>query len=545
MRLAYAAYLLLLLALTELGALWSGLDLRLLPKLLYYQTALPGLHQPDPDPELVYRLRSQGRALDGGLVFTTNTLGLRGPERGPTKPAGVVRVACLGGSNTFGAAVRDDQTYPALLEKTLNARFRGHFEVWNAGLCASVLGQNVAQAEELLARHDPDVLIFQRLNTGRRAFLPGQDYRPAFRKDPDLWLENIRFLPFAGQAWGPALLRRCALWRALVVGLNHLTALPVNNPRFNSDEPNQRKFLEFWRRRRGSLPILVLESCGSPPLSAPGWPDDVAVLDLGDRKALPELPYREYLFSHPPACGYRWYAAVLARRLAQALPGTFRRGPGPLPEDETCRTERDLLPGSSPGRAIEVAGENERARGLLAAMARQAGGDAGLWTAYADAAAAGRQPDEARAALSHAEALQPSGEVLWAVAEVHAALGEHADALRALTALTARPPVPARYWVSRAAAAARCGRPAEARRALSQAARPGAADLARMAGVYLELHEESRAAELLGRLRPSAAQPALACAEAAARAGLRARALRCLAEATATSPQAQAFGRSE
>lgn len=441
-RLVYAAYLLLLAALTELGVKGIGLDLLLMPKLLFYQTALPGLHEPDPDPERLYRLRpnAQDRAAD--LVFRTNSLGFRGPERGAAKPAGVVRVVCLGGSNTFGAKVNDDQTYPAFLESALNARFRGRFEVWNAGLSAAVMRQNVAQAEDILARYDPDVLIFQSLNAGRRAFLPGQDFGPAFREDPELWLENLRFVPFASRAWGRALLRGSALWRVLVVGLNHVQAFPANNTAYASDEPNRRKFMEFWRRRHTRLPIVVMDNSGSEP----AWPDGVAVLRLFDRKALPAVPYREYLFIHPPACAYRWYAAVIARHLAEALPATFRPIPGPLPRGETCRAEgRGRSGGRSSVMVGELRSENERARGLLAAWARQSGSDAGLSAAYADAAAACLRPAE-NPRPSPSKAAGPGLELRHRAALDRQRLQDYPAALALLEGLIRQEPGAARYW---------------------------------------------------------------------------------------------------
>ncbi|MDD5629408.1 MAG: hypothetical protein PHU21_10115 [Elusimicrobia bacterium] len=375
-RLAYAAFLLLLVGAAELAVRLGGLDLRLLPPLLFYQEALPSLHEPDPDPWILYRLRPGARAELRGRAYTTNSLGFRDPERSAAKPAGVTRVVCLGGSNTFGAAVPDGQTYPAQLEKALNADFQGRFEVWNAGLSASVPGQNAELAEEILQRYDPDVLIFQKNNAGRRAFLPGQDYRSAFRKDPGLWIENLRCLPAPDRAWG-RVLARGALWRAAAAALSRSQRMPVLNPRYASDEPNRLRFQAFWQRHRAELPIFLMDNSGQE-----GGDWGAPELGLFERDSLPEVPCREYLYIHPPACAYRWYAQAMAWKLSLALPGKFRPKPGWKPARDTCRKAPE--PGFEP-----LASEDQRARAILARWAEGAPADAGLRKALSNAACSG------------------------------------------------------------------------------------------------------------------------------------------------------------
>jgi len=79
---------------------------------------------------------------------TTNSLGFRGKEVSPQKPEGVFRIFCLGDSITFGHAVADSESYPAVLERLLNERAEGkqRFEVINAG----VMGYRVFQMLGLL-----------------------------------------------------------------------------------------------------------------------------------------------------------------------------------------------------------------------------------------------------------------------------------------------------------------------------------------------------------------------------------------------------------
>lgn len=65
----------------------------------------------------------------------TNALGHRGPDLAPVKPADGYRVACLGGSTTFGfGASSDAATWPAALQARLQAAAGGRaVEVLNAG----------------------------------------------------------------------------------------------------------------------------------------------------------------------------------------------------------------------------------------------------------------------------------------------------------------------------------------------------------------------------------------------------------------------------
>ncbi len=62
-----------------------------------------------------------------------NSLGLRGPERGYERPAGVRRVLLLGDSFTEGYYANDADTVRGVLEERLNARGCGRWEAINGG----------------------------------------------------------------------------------------------------------------------------------------------------------------------------------------------------------------------------------------------------------------------------------------------------------------------------------------------------------------------------------------------------------------------------
>jgi lysophospholipase L1-like esterase len=66
--------------------------------------------------------------------YTTNSLGYRGPEFTPEKPADTYRILMLGDSITFGWGVEDNQTFSHLLAQQLNQESQGKkIEIINAG----------------------------------------------------------------------------------------------------------------------------------------------------------------------------------------------------------------------------------------------------------------------------------------------------------------------------------------------------------------------------------------------------------------------------
>lgn len=96
------------------------------------------LHRPDPycgyrmHPGLEY----EQVGYQGTISIVTNELGHRTPSLATPKPAGVYRIACLGGSTTFGFGARtNDAAYPAALQRRLGElRPELRAEVFNAGV---------------------------------------------------------------------------------------------------------------------------------------------------------------------------------------------------------------------------------------------------------------------------------------------------------------------------------------------------------------------------------------------------------------------------
>src|SRR5262245_14298331 len=66
--------------------------------------------------------------------ISLNEDGFRSQPAAAAKRPGVLRVACIGDSWTFGMNVDQDQTYPARLETLLRQRAAGEVEVMNFGV---------------------------------------------------------------------------------------------------------------------------------------------------------------------------------------------------------------------------------------------------------------------------------------------------------------------------------------------------------------------------------------------------------------------------
>jgi lysophospholipase L1-like esterase len=96
---------------------------------------------------------------------STNSLGFRGAEIAHEKPPGTYRIACLGGSTTWGTgASSDETTWPAVLEQQLNAALGpdgpyDHIEVINAGVSGYTLMESFINRKMRILPLDPHLVI--------------------------------------------------------------------------------------------------------------------------------------------------------------------------------------------------------------------------------------------------------------------------------------------------------------------------------------------------------------------------------------------------
>ncbi len=246
--LATGLSLLFLFIFLELVVLITRIDLMLLRHNLFYSTSDPEVYQQRADPHLLYAPRP-GAQYESTLsihpleqinkakrIVNINAHGFRSPSWPKKKAEGVFRIFFFGGSNTYGLSVSDEQTYPWQLQKLLDQKSPGKYEIWNGGITASVLSQKIAYAEYAIQNFEPDLIIIQDfINVGRRPFLSSSNEVPpfdrayladVFSQDPDLYLENIPFVS-ADSPWilqlHDGLLPRWGGYRLMQITWNFLT----------------------------------------------------------------------------------------------------------------------------------------------------------------------------------------------------------------------------------------------------------------------------------------------------------------------------------
>ena len=146
---------------------------------------LATLYAPHPYLPIVLKPGSDYR--DNDTSGRINSLGMRGPERTASKPAGTLRIICVGGSTTFGAGIQgDEKTYPARLEAFLReARPEVAVEVWNAGVPGYTTAENVVYLSLRLIDFRPDIVV---LYEGYNDFKPNR--HPGFVPDYSHWRDR-------------------------------------------------------------------------------------------------------------------------------------------------------------------------------------------------------------------------------------------------------------------------------------------------------------------------------------------------------------------
>ena len=94
------------------------------------------------------------------VVWSSNSWGFRGPEFRPDKPAGTIRIVCLGASTTEGSQY-DDETWPHYLQQELSRAYPNRrIEVINAGHHAYTINDLHALLEMRVLPLKPDIVIF-------------------------------------------------------------------------------------------------------------------------------------------------------------------------------------------------------------------------------------------------------------------------------------------------------------------------------------------------------------------------------------------------
>jgi lysophospholipase L1-like esterase len=119
----------------------------------FYYSNIDVLRQDEFDAELGWRLKPGQYRVKAPEAFSTytvsiNRFGIRNAELTPSRPVGTRRIIALGDSFTFGQGVDDETLFTTQLERRLNGRNGGRYEVINAG----VPGYGTAQELILMRR---------------------------------------------------------------------------------------------------------------------------------------------------------------------------------------------------------------------------------------------------------------------------------------------------------------------------------------------------------------------------------------------------------
>jgi hypothetical protein len=112
------------------------------------------------NPRLVYELIPYRHGTFEGIRYRSNSYGMRGPRVSRIKPKNVWRIAALGDSTMFGWGIREEEAFPAVLQRALNSCGDSRqYEVLNF----AVPGYNTAMEVELYnsraSAFDPDLVM--------------------------------------------------------------------------------------------------------------------------------------------------------------------------------------------------------------------------------------------------------------------------------------------------------------------------------------------------------------------------------------------------
>lgn len=300
----------------------SGVEARLVEPLIPRQLGDPQVHQPSSDGELLYEMRPGtsvelprvGRYGDDSRRVTINSLGFRDRPRTAVKDAGVFRIVSVGGSNTYGAAVGDDHTWPALLEARLEEQTAHQIEVWNLGVSGYTTRQKVRIARRAIRDFAPDLVLIQLYNTGPRYLLPVTVPREMENR---MALEQEFLVGVPTSTWS-GLYDASALVRLFVIVKNRRMKqlAPHDHVRMLTERTEQldsEALRELLDGLRGDLAVLgVLTPLEFPTTQVAT--SRLSTIDLGD-ELLPAGLEVEAMDIHPGRGVYGWYAESIARQL--------------------------------------------------------------------------------------------------------------------------------------------------------------------------------------------------------------------------------------
>src|SRR5262245_7806863 len=205
--------------------------------------------------------------------YTTNSLGLRGPEIPLPKPPGTYRIACVGGSTTAGDwNMRNDETWPGRLQAILQERLPPDspyttIETINAGEGAYTSMECLINLKMRLLPLDLDLVVTYNAANDAKA-IPVVGFKPDYTHVRRSWTEPpprplldrlLGWSHFYGlfldeqRRLGPRLVSD----RVFVDGVYDLPALPLAElePGFETFYWTQREIVALARTR--GLPVML------------------------------------------------------------------------------------------------------------------------------------------------------------------------------------------------------------------------------------------------------------------------------------------------
>ncbi len=164
----------------------SGLSLMVLDAVTHRLRDVNQYARTLPDPIVHHRLwpgtTTWLRSEDFRASLHVNRYGLRGREPEMPKRRDAYRIVMLGDSFTMGEGVSDDQTFSALLERSLSSRLSARIEILNAGVDSYAPILSYLDLRENLLRLEPDAVL---LNLDMSDLLQEQYYRSLAVRGPE------------------------------------------------------------------------------------------------------------------------------------------------------------------------------------------------------------------------------------------------------------------------------------------------------------------------------------------------------------------------
>ncbi len=198
-----------------------------------------------------------------------------------TKPAGAVRVFCLGGSDTYGFPRGAAEAYPAFLEAKLARAFPDRrVEVVNAGGLSYAAFRCVNVAREI-ARYEPDAIVYHGGNNEyvERRFFAKIIAEPAWRRALRASLNRLRTYTLLKKA-----LVRPPKPGAEEGGLFGVRVLRDDNEPLPRSDAEDRAIERNFRAALSQMAEIAREAgarfvLGVPAVNQADWPPDLSLHD--------------------------------------------------------------------------------------------------------------------------------------------------------------------------------------------------------------------------------------------------------------------------